>query len=79
VRIGSRRVRLRQSDLNAFIAQGERPGATAPEPPNRRGRLGATLADASNAVTRGNDAEFAAALLALADAARDLAAALGKK
>lgn len=75
VRVGARRVRVRQDDLEAFIApalSNERGDADDP------GELRATFADALEHVRAGidDDVELAIALRSLAEAATRLARAL---
>jgi len=83
VRVGARRVRVRESDLERFIAAGDtgteaesEPGRDGgPESPavDHRARLGAALAASSAALAEADDDGLAEALILLADAARSLA------
>ena len=78
-RIGPRRVRVRQSDLNAFIAAGSTTGApdqASGPSASDWGRLEAALANSSAAVADDDHAGLAESLDALADSARGLAEAL---
>jgi excisionase family DNA binding protein len=65
VRVGQRRVRIRQSVLDAFLAAGE----TQPQAPPRldRDELAARLDRARNALAVADDAELTAALHTLAE------------
>ena len=72
VRVGSRRVRIRQSDLDAFLGAGETSPAADEDALREQFRV--SLDDARAAV--GDDAQLASALRVLADAARRLAARL---
>ncbi len=87
MRLGQRRVRIRQSELERFIAAGESsspedheiqgPAEPAEEHPAAEGRkrFRAAMAEASAAIDD-DPHELAVALNALADAARALAGAL---
>jgi excisionase family DNA binding protein len=84
VRIGQRRVRVKQSALDAFIAAGEMPdsegrgqSARAEDTGAARARLSAALADSNAALVDADDDALACALFEPADAARSLAEALG--
>lgn len=75
VRVGSRRVRIRQSDLDAFLGAGE-----TEQPADidaLRDDFRASLDDARAAV--GDDAQLASALRALAAASKRLAARLERR
>jgi excisionase family DNA binding protein len=83
VRLGRRRVRIRQSALEAFVAAGEMPAAEdngQPEPTaenaEARALLGAGLAESTAALADADDQALASALIELADAARNLAESL---
>jgi hypothetical protein len=68
VRVGQRRVRIRQSALDAFLAAGETGESPPQTPPSLdRGELAARLDRAREAVAGGDDAEVAAALQALSE------------
>ena len=81
--MGQRRVRIRESDLDAFIAS----GAIGGEPTHHDEsvdrqvelwtRFGAAMADSREAVAGGHQAEVVEALNSLATAAHDLADAIG--
>ena len=84
VRVGQRRVRIRQSELDAFIAS----GAISVEQTTHHDesvdrqvelwtRFGAAMADSREAVAGGQQAEVVEALNSLATAAKDLADAIG--
>ena len=84
VRVGQRRVRIRQSDLDAFIASGAisvEQTAHHDESVDRQvelwTRFGAAMADSREAVAGGQQAEVVEALNSLATAAKDLADAIG--
>ena len=88
VRIGPRRVRVRESDLERLIAAGETTpieterepisaGETEGPPTEPWARLGSALAESSAALTDEDHAELAQALTSLADAATTLARVLG--
>jgi excisionase family DNA binding protein len=70
VRVGARRVRIARSDLNAFLAEGRR----LTKKSKRRVAFDDAVGSATKAL-RGRDdsAASATALIALAEAARDLA------
>ncbi len=76
VRIGARRVRIRQSELDRFIAAGEPQTATTNEGEPRAAELTTALADALRASNGENPAELAAALRNLAATAERLADSL---
>jgi hypothetical protein len=63
VRVGQRRVRIRQSQLDAFLAAGESQPQAAPR--LDRDELAARLDRARNALAATDDAELTAALDAL--------------
>jgi excisionase family DNA binding protein len=77
VRVGARRVRIRQSDLDAFIAVGTSDDDEV-EPPETsdRDELAASLDRAQAAVAAKDDAELARALRSLAAAANGVAQSL---
>jgi hypothetical protein len=88
VRLGQRRVRIRRSELDRFIAAGDTahassdeesapPGYTGPSTADVRARFGAAMAEASAALEHDRQ-DLASALNSLADAARSLAQALTK-
>jgi excisionase family DNA binding protein len=74
VRVGARRVRILRSDLNGFLAEGRRL--------TKKSKKRIVFDDAVGSVARTlrgmDEAASAAALIALAEAARDLADELGK-
>jgi excisionase family DNA binding protein len=70
VRVGQRRVRIRQSDLDAFISAGSKPRPAEAPPDLDRAELAARLDRARKALEGGDDAELAEALRALADPPR---------
>ena len=70
VRVGSRRVRIRRSDLDAFLGAGETKPVADEDALREQFRV--SLDDARAAV--GDDARLASALRVLADAAKRLAA-----
>jgi excisionase family DNA binding protein len=72
IRVGSRRVRIRRSDLDAFLGVGATDQAADVDA--LRGELRVSLDDARAAV--GDDVKLASALRALAGAAKPLAARL---
>ena len=83
VRLGRRRVRVRQSALDAFVAAGEMPAAEddrhlerTEEAAEARALLGAGLANSTAALADADDDALASALVELADAARNLAESL---
>lgn len=86
VRVGPRRVRIRQSDVDTFLSRAAMPQRESTEetpstPEDRPVRdleapLGSDLAQASAALNSPDRAELVAALTSLADSARSLAAAL---
>jgi hypothetical protein len=93
-RVGQRRVRVRAADLDEFLAArttgdtrsrrrrhaggGDEADRHDDEEAALREKLGVTLQDAAEALDR-NDADLAAALRELADAARKLAEAIGQR
>jgi excisionase family DNA binding protein len=87
VRVGSRRVRIKQSDLDRFLEDAETiipkdeqqpAGADHVEAaePELREQLGAALENARRAVSEGDNEELVDALHALTEAASHLAQAL---
>lgn len=84
VRLGARRVRIKQSDLDRFIEAGEtaapgtepEPADEAPNEPELRERLGAALDATRSALADGDDPELVAALNEMAKAASGLGQAL---
>ncbi|MGO9751567.1 MAG: helix-turn-helix domain-containing protein [Solirubrobacteraceae bacterium] len=88
LRVGSRRVRIRASDLDAFVTpvivepppepEPEPEPEPPPEPPAAAEweRVAAALAEASRAMQEADRETLAAALIDLADAARSLAVEL---
>ena len=76
VRVGGRRVRIRQSALEDFIAAGE--AATPRERTSPLGDLTNAVAESTAALKGEDRGELARALNVLADAARELADALGR-
>ena len=85
VRIGQRRVRVRRSALEEFIAAGETPPvqpeneSVSADPganPDDWARLGAALAEASAALAKEDRETLSQALSSLAEAARSLSDAL---
>jgi excisionase family DNA binding protein len=83
VRVGSRRVRIRQSELDAFLKGGTSSTAPEhPEPPADEGSVtawatfGAAMAETSGMLERAGRAELVRALEALSEATRDLAETL---
>ena len=88
MRLGSRRVRIRQSDLDRFIADSStlrhhnaRDEPTEPEndSADARRRLNTAVADTLNIGTAQQPTDLAAALRDLAAAANDLADSLQNK
>jgi excisionase family DNA binding protein len=88
VRVGARRVRIRQKDLDRFLTTGTRtiadgvkdqPGAVAVEDPVTElwARFGKQMSEVHGSIADEDPAELAAALRSLGDAANSLAAALG--
>ncbi len=78
LRIGTRRVRVRQSDLDRFIAAGEEEAAAALEDHEAAGQLATALLKALAAIETRDATELASALRALAATAGGLADALEK-
>jgi excisionase family DNA binding protein len=86
VRIGKRRVRIRQSDLDAFVEAGYQPVAapepSEPEPEIDEGSItawatfGAAMAETTAVLERTDQAELVQALDSLSEATRSLAAQL---
>jgi hypothetical protein len=77
VRIGSRRVRIRQSDLDRFIAAGST-REPAEKESELRAALDARLKVAQQVLRGGDDSELWAALRSLANAASRLARAIDR-
>ncbi len=79
IHVGSRRVRIRQSELDRFIAAGEtqpRAEDTKPSAPTEPADLTGAMAEIMRAT---DTTEMVAALRALAAAAERLAAAMGRR
>lgn len=83
VRVGQRRVRVRQSDLNAFLAAGETiatddADAVAAEHPNAElwAQLGSAMVESSAAIAQQDTAALADSLRAVAGSASALVDAL---
>jgi excisionase family DNA binding protein len=72
VRVGQRRVRIRQSDLDAFIAAGSRPRPADIPTDLDRAELAARLDRARNALEGDDDAELAEALRVLVELPQNL-------
>ncbi len=88
VRVGERRVRIRQSDLDEFLAAGATARdakddaiavAAAEEQAGQWARLGTALADSTAALVGEDHGRLAEALNSLADAARGLAEVLSER
>jgi excisionase family DNA binding protein len=82
-RLGQRRIRVRESDLQAFIDAGSRTAEPQPIAPDTAvnqapawKRFRETLSDADAAVTKGDQRSLVEAIQALATAAHDLAVVL---
>jgi excisionase family DNA binding protein len=76
VRVGGRRMRIRQSALEDFIAAGE--SVAAPHQSRPLVDLANAVAESTAALSGQDRAELARAFNALADAARELPDALGR-
>jgi excisionase family DNA binding protein len=76
VRVGSRRVRVRRSALDVFIAAGSTAADGAADESGLRDALATELDATRVTLKRGDDAELTAALRSLAGAASRLARAL---
>jgi excisionase family DNA binding protein len=76
IRAGARRVRIARADLDAFLEASTRPRRAAPPDKGELEPLRRSLMGALAAVDAGDRQAVAVALLALADAARGLAAVL---
>lgn len=78
VRVGKRRVRIRQSDLDRFLHSGETDEADEPADTgiSDRAELAESLSRAAGQLDGGDDAELAKALQSVARAASRLARAL---
>ena len=91
MRIGSRRVRVRRSALEAFIAAGETAAASDTDDQSPASaeladagaslweRLDAALAESRAALADDDQAALVGSLNSLADGARSIAAALGER
>jgi len=89
VRVGARRVRVRESDLERFIAAGDTrteaesesvlDGVRERPAVDHRSELGAALAASSAALADADDDALAEALIVLADAASSLAHGLRER
>jgi excisionase family DNA binding protein len=76
IRVGGRRVRISQDDLDAFLAASEFSGDAGANQEQLRRELDASLEGSRTALESGDDAELASSLRALAAAAMRLAQAV---